>query len=60
MKVTKCENRFEVVVQEFNIGDAKRLIEEFQDWVLDKEFKGFESQMPTDEDYLAALGPCGK
>jgi hypothetical protein len=58
MKVTKCENRFEVVVGELNPGDGRRLIEEFQDWLLDKELKSY--TMPTDDDYLAALGPCGK
>ena len=36
MKVTKCENRFEVIVDKLELGDGKRLIEEFQDWLLDK------------------------
>jgi hypothetical protein len=52
MKVTKCENRFEVIVDSTEESDKlSELIREFQDWVLEK---------PTDEDYLAALGPCGK
>ena len=100
MKVTKCENRFEVVVQELTPGEGKRLIEEFQGWLLDKEFKSYSmpteffdldvhgftlrfrknqdgtygrpytleqlselqfiASLPNDEDYMAALGPCGK
>ena len=54
MKITKCENRFEVIVTE-QLGpeEARRLIENFESWVLDR-------QLPSDEDYLAALGPCGK
>ena len=53
MKITKCENRFEVVAQMLEPEEAQRLVEAFQDWVLEK-------QLPTDEDYMAALGPCGK
>ena len=60
MKITKCENRFEVVVEVFAPGEGKRLIEEFQDWVLNKEFQTYKFDEPSDEDYLEALGPCGK
>lgn len=100
MKVTKCENRFEVIVDKLELGDGKRLIEEFQGWLLDKEFKSYSmpteffdldvhgftlrfrknqdgtygrpytleelselqfiASLPNDEDYMAALGPCGK
>ena len=60
MKITVCENRFEVVVQDLGREDALRLIERFQDWVLDKQFQSINFDAPTDEDYLAAMGPCGK
>jgi hypothetical protein len=53
MKITKCENRFEVIVSFLEPEESDELIREFHDWVLEKE-------LPTDEDYLAALGPCGK
>ena len=54
MKITKCENRFEVIVDSMEESDKlSELIRLFQDWVLEKE-------LPSDEDYLAALGPCGK
>ena len=32
---------------------AANLLKEFQEWVDAK-------RLPTDEDYMAALGPCGK
>ena len=60
MKITVCENRFEVVVKDLGREDALRLIEKFQDWVLDKQFQSINFDAPTDEDYLAAMGPCGK
>lgn len=33
--------------------EAEKLLKEFQEWVDAK-------RPPTDEDYMAALGPCGK
>ena len=33
--------------------EAQELVDKFQEWVMDKE-------LPDDEVYLAALGPCGK
>jgi hypothetical protein len=53
MKITKCENRFEVVVEGVTSDDLDWLLVEFQQWLSTKE-------LPSDEDYLAALGPCGK
>jgi hypothetical protein len=53
MKITKCQNRFEVIVEDLNQEEAENLVEEFEQWVMDKE-------MPDDEVFLAALGPCGK
>lgn len=53
MKIEKCQNRFEVIAAKLDPKEASDLIREFQDWVLEK-------QLPTDEDYLAAMGPCGK
>ena len=53
MKITKCANRFEVVVEELTALERDRLIDELRNWAFDK-------WLPTDEDYLAALGPCGK
>lgn len=58
MRVTKCKGRFEVIVNKLEPGEGRRLIEEFQDWLLEREFESY--SMPTDEDYMAALGPCGK
>ena len=54
MKITMCENRFEVIVDSLEESDKlSELMRVFQDWVSDKK-------LPSDEDYLAALGPCGK
>jgi len=53
MKVTKCENRFEVIVDKLDAEERDKLIDEFVSWAYNK-------WLPTDEDYLAALGPCGK
>ena len=55
MKIEKCQNRFEVIAAKLDPKEADELIRQFQDWVLDKQFT-----QPTDEDYMAALGPCGK
>jgi hypothetical protein len=51
MKITKCLNRFEVIIDDLSEEDIEVLLDEFYEWVHSK---------PTDEDYLAALGPCGK
>lgn len=53
MKITKCENRFEVVVEKLTTEELDELLAEFHDWLDGKN-------MPSEEDYLAALGPCGK
>jgi hypothetical protein len=54
MKITKCQNRFEVIVDSTEESDKwSELIRVFQDWVLEKK-------LPSDEQYMAALGPCGK
>lgn len=53
MKVTKCENRFEVIVEKLDPDQLDQLLVEFQQWLFPKE-------LPSDEDYMAALGPCGK
>jgi len=53
MKITKCENRFEVFLEIATPEDADALMAEFTQWLENKT-------LPTDEDYLAALGPCGK
>ena len=53
MKLTRCQNRFEVIATKLEPKEAQELVRAFQDWVLEK-------QLPTDEDYLAAMGPCGK
>lgn len=53
MKITKCENRFEVVADGMTGDEVDKLLIEFHQWLFPKE-------LPSDEDYLAALGPCGK
>ena len=53
MKVTTCQNRFEVIAEMLEPEEVQELIRMFQDWVLEK-------QLPSDEMYMAALGPCGK
>ena len=51
--VTICENRFEVVCNMATRDEMLVIIREFHRWLLKKE-------EPSDEDYMAALGPCGK
>lgn len=53
MKITVCENRFEVIAKMLEPEEVKELLERIGDWALEK-------QLPSDEMYLAALGPCGK
>ena len=53
MKITVCQNRFEVIAEMLEPEEVQELLEKLQDWALDK-------QMPSDEMYMAALGPCGK
>jgi len=60
MQVTKCQNRFEVIADRITEKEANRLIEEFQNWLLEREARGFDFEWPGEEDYMAALGPCGK
>ena len=53
MKVTTCQNRFEVIAEMLEPEEVQELIRMFEDWVLEKK-------LPSDEMYMAALGPCGK
>ena len=53
MKITVCENRFEVIADMLEPEEVQELLERIGDWTLEK-------QLPSDEVYLAALGPCGK
>jgi len=53
MKITVCQNRFEVIAEALEPEEVKELLERIGDWALEK-------QLPSDEVYLAALGPCGK
>lgn len=53
MKVTTCQNRFEVIAEMLEPKEVQELIRMFEDWVLEKK-------LPSDEMYMAALGPCGK
>ena len=53
MKVTTCQNRFEVIAEMLEPEEVQELIRMFEDWLLEKK-------LPSDEMYMAALGPCGK
>ena len=53
MKVTTCQNRFEVIAEMLEPEEVQELLEMIGDWMLEK-------QLPSDEVYMAALGPCGK
>ena len=53
MKIILCKNKFEVIVESLTFEDAVVLMVEFVKWVDGKT-------LPSDEDYMAALGPCGK
>ena len=53
MKITVCENRFEVIAEMLEPEEVRELVERLQEWA-------FEKRLPSDEDYMAALGPCGK
>jgi hypothetical protein len=53
MKIILCKNKFEVIVESLTPDEADTLMAEFANWVEDKT-------LPSDEDYMAALGPCGK
>ena len=53
MKITVCENRFEVIAEMLEPEEVQELMDRLQDWVLEK-------RLPSDEVYMAALGPCGK
>jgi hypothetical protein len=53
MKITKCENRFEVIADDLESEEAEIVLGEIYKWVVDK--------IPDEDDqYMAALGPCGK
>ena len=54
MKITQCENRFEVVLD--GLVDSHQI--QNITWALLEWLK--KKEAPTDEDYLAAMGPCGK
>jgi hypothetical protein len=51
-KLTVCENRLEVIVGNMDEETLEKVMAEVQEWL--------ESKTITDDDYLAALGPCGK
>ena len=53
MKITVCENRFEVIAKMLEPEEVQELMDRLQDWVLEK-------RLPSDDVYMAALGPCGK
>lgn len=53
MKIVLCQNRFEVIADSLEPEEVEMLLERFRDWMLEK-------QLPSDEQYMAALGPCGK
>ena len=53
MKITVCQNRFEVIAEMLEPEEVQELLERLQEWTLEK-------QLPSDEVYIAALGPCGK
>ena len=52
-KITVCENRFEVLCKEISRDEMFEVLEKLAGWLAKKE-------EPTEEDYMAALGPCGK
>ena len=53
MKITTCQNRFEVIAEMLEPEEVQELLEMIEDWMLEKK-------LPSDEMYMAALGPCGK
>jgi hypothetical protein len=58
MKITVCENRFEVVCGSLDWENADDVLNELAAWLIEK-VKKIEGE-PSEEDYMAALGPCGK
>lgn len=53
MKITVCQNRFEVIADSLEPEEVQETMDRLREWLLDKE-------LPSDEQYMAALGPCGK
>ena len=51
-KLTICENRLEVLAYSVDEETMEDIMERVQEWLNDKTI--------SDDDYLAALGPCGK
>ena len=51
-KLTICENRLEVLAYAVDEETMEEIMERVQEWLNDKTI--------SDDDYLAALGPCGK
>ena len=51
--ITKCENRFEVVVGDVDAIQIQNITWALLEWLKKKE-------VPTDESYMAAMGDCGK
>jgi hypothetical protein len=52
-KITVCENRFEVVCDQISRDEMFEVLVKLSNWLAKKE-------EPSEEDYMAALGPCGK
>jgi hypothetical protein len=55
MKITTCQNRFEVVVGEVDDNMIHNIAWALLDWLHSKEVTD-----PDTEAFLEALGPCGK
>jgi hypothetical protein len=51
-KLTVCENRLEVVVGTMDEETLEEVMVQVQEWL--------EAKTIMNEDYLAAMGPCGK
>jgi hypothetical protein len=49
----KSKRSFYVEAITLDEKSAEELLKDFQKWIDDK-------RLPTDKDYMAALGPCGK
>jgi len=49
----KSKRSFYVEAITLDEKSAEELLKDFQKWIDDK-------RLPTEEDYMAALGPCGK
>ena len=52
-KITECNGRFEISAGEVDRETIDELLRRTEAWLLKKS-------VPTEADFLAALGPCGK